>query len=216
MKEQQRVEVVNRTRTDLVRIADAAGWREVLDIIPQSSSIPMEEFIDKLQKTAVRHKLNFGGEANQLAAMLGRDDGDIRSVSRRDVLLLKKRLNPPPQFDYTPSSRMSDRDLGPDRPEWDEKSVDGSVYNTGMPVQSRKYFSTPERMKGGLRSSASGPSLGSWICSEAQRERPAWNDKVEVNANEQVPAALRTYFYETEKPVRDKIQQKLSKSRAGG
>jgi hypothetical protein len=202
-----------------VQLVETVGWRDLLELVDgDSGGMSFPKFITEIRKLALRCGIDFDSvDLKALAPMLGRSGSDDSWVSKRDVLLLRKRLNPTPLVDYTPPPTASDASQAilEERPGWNESIGTVAVYNDKVPALQRKYFSTPSKPEKkdrkpirsalALREDAPEPS-----------NRPAWNDCVGSmsSINDKVPAKLRNYFgEEAEKPIRDRIRRQIARNR---
>lgn len=207
--------VADETRQMLLQMAETVGWTQILDLV--EAPIPFNQFISELQKLAVRCKMDIDNfDLRALAPMLCRSGGGESCVSKRDVLLLRKRLNPTPLVDYTPLPETSNTMLE-DRPDWNESLGKVTAYNEKVPSHQRKYFSEPSKPDKKDRKpirALPGHSFREDV--PDQSNRPGWNSSVgpSTSINDKVPSTLRNYFgEETEKPVRDRIRRQIAKKR---
>eukprot|EP00746_Dinoflagellata_sp_MGD_P167991 gnl/MRDRNA2_/MRDRNA2_99044_c0_seq1.p1 gnl/MRDRNA2_/MRDRNA2_99044_c0~~gnl/MRDRNA2_/MRDRNA2_99044_c0_seq1.p1 ORF type:complete len:655 (+),score=136.89 gnl/MRDRNA2_/MRDRNA2_99044_c0_seq1:74-1966(+) len=210
--------IVDETRQMFVQMVETVGWRDILELVDgDAGGLPVHKFISEVRKLALRCGIEFDNvDLNALVPMLGRSGSDESWVSKRDVLLLRKRLNPTPLVDYTPPSSTTEatQAMLDERPGWNEAVGTVAVYNDKVPAHMRKYFSTPDKpQKKDRKPIRHVPGFREDI--PDQSNRPAWNDTVGSmsSINDKVPATLRNYFgEEAEKPVRDRIRRQLQKN----
>lgn len=213
--------VVDETRQLFVQVVEAVGWRDILELVDDDAGgVSFNKFIGEIRKLAGRCGVDIDNiDLKALAPMLGRSGSDESRVSKRDVLLLRKRLNPTPLVDYTPPSltSSSSRSMLEERANWNDCLSIGTatVYNEKVPAHQRKYFSTPSKLEKKERKPVR-PFEGFREDVPDQSNRPGWNDSVGSlsSLNNKLPAKLRNYFgEEAEKPVRDRIRRQLARNR---
>eukprot|EP00746_Dinoflagellata_sp_MGD_P164841 gnl/MRDRNA2_/MRDRNA2_93744_c0_seq1.p1 gnl/MRDRNA2_/MRDRNA2_93744_c0~~gnl/MRDRNA2_/MRDRNA2_93744_c0_seq1.p1 ORF type:complete len:625 (+),score=108.34 gnl/MRDRNA2_/MRDRNA2_93744_c0_seq1:148-2022(+) len=212
---QQRPGNVEKTREEILKIAELCGWREIVNLVDlpragaETPRIRVEVFIRRLRKLAERQKEDLDIEPRALKSMLARAEGWCGWVSKRDILLLRKRLGPAPMFEYTPPQRPTEKsiEMMRERPSWSMYVGDQGALNVHLSAVTRTYFGVFLHNKKDRQRDDPPPPH---ILPENLRERPKWNPAVTTisDSNSELPSATREYFSKlNDKPIRDKMRR---------